>query len=261
MKEIKNVQFLSLKTTDKIFGLEKSLLKLFLKPLIIVILFLVSLGLVIIPKVDDIKNNIKNINDNNSLIKLTNEKKNYLVSIDIEQLNRNAEMLNRAVLKEKKSFLLVGVIRKIADNFGFQVKSFLVSPGEVKESSQQTLKVSSKETAIKMPINVILVGPNNRNLELIKALENSLPILFIDKFESKTSDDVSELEMTISSYYVPSKSDYTSGNLTLKDLQLTKDESELLLTIGKYEMIDEGVSNQAKNFEYVEYSRSNPFSL
>lgn len=261
MKEVKNIQFLSLKTPDKIFGVEKSLLKLFLVPLTIVVLFLVSLGLVIIPKIDDIKTNIKTISDVDSQIKLTNEKKSYLASVDLEQLNQEAGILDKAVLKEKKSYLLVGVVRKIADNFGFQIKSFLVNPGEVKSGSLETLKVLDKETAVRMPVSVILIGPSDKNLELIKALENSLPILFIDKFDSRSSGGISELELTVSSYYVPSKNDYTSGNLSLKDLQLTTEESELLSTISKFGTVEGGVSQETGNKEFVEYNRYNPFSL
>ena len=250
-----------MKTPDKLFGLEKSLLKLFLVPFLVLFLFLVSLGLVILPKIGDIKNNFRTIDNLNKQIKLTNEKKNYLMTVDIEQLNQQAEILNKAVLREKKSYLLVGVIRKIADNFGFQIKSFLVNPGEIKDLPIKTLKVSDKETAIRMPVNVTLVGPSDRNLELIKALESSLPILFIDKFDSKTLSGISELEMTISSYYVPEKNDYISGNLTIKDLQLTAEESELLSTVGRFNAVDDGVSYDNGTAQFVEYNRANPFSL
>lgn len=250
-----------MKTPDKLFGLEKSLLKLFLIPFLVLFLFLVSLGLVILPKIGDTKNNFKTIDNLNKQIKLTNEKKSYLMTVDVEQLNQQAGILNKAVLRERKSYLLVGVIRKIADNFGFQIKSFLVNPGEIKDFPTKTLKVSDKETAIRMPVSVTLVGPSDKNLELIKALESSLPILFIDKFDSKTLSGVSELEMTISSYYVPEKNDYISGNLTIKDLQLTTEESELLSTVGKFNAIDDGVNYDNGTPQFVEYNRANPFSL
>lgn len=261
MKEVKNIQFLNLKAPDKIFGIERALIKLFLKPLAVTILFLISFGLVILPKIDQIKNNISVISDVNSQIKMTNQKKAYLASVDLEQLNQEAEILNKAVLKEKKSYLLVGVVREIADNFGFRIKSFLVNPGEIKNSSPETLKVSEKETAVRMPISVILVGPSDKNLDLIKALENSLPILFIDKFDSQSLNGISELEMVISSYYIPSKNDYVSGNLTLKDLQLTEEESNLLSTISKFGTVDGGVTEKNGPTQFVDYNRSNPFSL
>ena len=63
-----------------------------------------------------LKNNVKSIDNFNTQIKLTNAKKNYLTSVNIEQLNKEADLLDKAVLKEKKSYLLVGVVRKIADD-------------------------------------------------------------------------------------------------------------------------------------------------
>lgn len=260
MKEIKNIQFLSLKAPDKIFGIERALIKLFLKPILVVVLFLISFGLVIFPKIDEIRNSISVISDVNSQIKMTNQKKSYLASVDLEQLNQEAEILDKAVLKEKKSYLLVGVVREIADNFGFRVKSFLVNPGEIKDGLSETLKVATKEMATRMPVSVVLVGPSDKNLDLIKALENSLPILFIDKFDSKSLNGISELEMTISSYYIPNKSDYVSGNLTLKDLQLTKEESDLLSTISKFGTTG-GVSEKNGPTQFIDYNRVNPFSL
>lgn len=261
MKEVKNIQFLTLKAPDKIFGVEKSLLKVFLVPLVFLVLFLISLVIVIVPKVGDIQNNIDKISDLNSQIKLTDQKKAYLSSVDLEQLNQEASLLNKAVLKEKKSYLLVGVIRKIADKFNFQIKSFSVNPGEITDGGNTTLKVSEKETAVRMPVTVTLVGPGDSNLPLIKSLENSLPIMFIDKFDSKTVDGISELNLVVSSYYVPERSDYTSGNLTLNDLRLTDKESELLSTIGNFED-DSGVTDENNSEpQFVEYNRDNPFSL
>lgn len=258
MKELKSIPFL--KAPEKIFGIDKGLIKLFLVPFSVIVVFLMSLGLVVIPKVESITANIAEINKINLQIKATNEKKNYLSSVDLEQLNNDAKYLDQAVLKEKKSYLLVGVIRKIADNFGFQIKSFSVSPGEIKDDSNK-LKVSNKEVAVKMPVSVVLVGPNDKNLELIKALENSLPILFIDKFSSKTSDSVSELELVVSSYYLPDKNDYGSGNLSLNDLQLTGKESELLTRISQFGTTDGGVVEDSGETEFKKYERSNPFSL
>jgi hypothetical protein len=260
MKEVKNIAFL--KTPEKIFGIDKGLLKLFLVPLAAMVVFLISLGSVIIPKITSIKSNVEKIASVNGQIKSVNDKKNYLATVDLEQLNTDAKYLEQAVLKEKKSYLLVGVIRKIADVYGFQVKSFSVSPGEIKNEANTELKVSNKEVAIRMPVSVLLVGPNDKNLELIKALENSLPILFIDRFSSKTSNSTSELELMVSAYYVPDKSDYTSGNLTISDLQLTEKESELLTQISEFGMAESGgVVGEDTAVEFKKYERTNPFSL
>ena len=78
------------------------------------------------------------------------------------------------MVKEKDSYLLVGVIRNISDKYGFQVSGFSINPGKLKGEVSQTLKVADKDVAIKMPINVVLLGPSGSSLDLIKSLENSL---------------------------------------------------------------------------------------
>jgi len=261
MKEIKGIKNSNfLKSPDKIFGIEKGLIKLFLVPLAIVVIFLMSLGGIIIPKIGEISDTYEKINNIKSQIKLTDEKKNYLLTIDQDQLNKDADYLNEAVLKEKKAYLLVGIIRKIADKFGFQITSFSVLPGEIKGESEK-LKVSDKDMAVKMPIEVSLVGENDKSLSLIKAIENSLPVLFIDKFDSSALSWTTELDLTVSSYYIPDKSDYLSGNLTLNDLKLTGNESELLTKISQFSKVEIGsAAEQGTRSGFVKYEKTNPFN-
>jgi hypothetical protein len=263
LKDLKNASFF--KMPDKILGIEKELIKLFLVPIGVVVMFLISLGLVVIPKIDEIKVNFNGIEKFRSQIKLNDQKKTYLSSVDQEQLVNDASYLNQAVLKEKKSYLLVGIIRNIADKFNFQVKSFSVSPGTLKDGNNNTkdsekIKISDEDSATRMPIKVSLVGPSENNLKLIKALENSLPILFIDSFNSKTKNKTSELDLSVSCYYLPDKIDYLSGNLTLNDLRLTAEESNLLMEISEFDSYSD-LFGEEEQEDFIEYQRKNPFSL
>jgi len=253
---------LDLKLPDKIFGIETGLITMFLVPFLVIVVFIMSLLGIIIPKISQIFDISKNIQTVNAQIKLTNEKRAYLSAVDQELLQKDADYLDAAVLKEKKSYLLVGVIRKIADEYGFQIKSFSVSPGEMKGDSSTNLKVSNTDIAVKLPVKVVLVGQKDTSLNLIKGIENSLPILFIDNFETKTNLGAMELDLTISSYYVPEKEDLISGNLSLNDLKLTKDESDLVAEISQYNKI-EGFETGASesNQSFVSQERDNPFSL
>jgi hypothetical protein len=251
-----------LKLPDKVFGINIDLIGVFLIPLVVIVVFIISLGVVILPKINQIGDLNQNIASVKNQIKSTSEKKSYLLSIDQEQLKRDESYLDSAVLKEKNSYLLVGVIRRVCDSFGFQVKSFAISPGKLKDDTNQTLKVSDKDVAVKMPVDLVLSGPSDKSLDLIKALENSLPILFIDKLDTKTFNGTSDLDMTIASYYVPNKTDLVSGNLTLDDLKPTQEETTLLTTISKFQKIDELTSDQDNSGgTFVEYDRSNPFAL
>lgn len=254
------------KMPEKVFGISSSLIKIFFLPIGVIVVFILSLGSIIIPKFKSIKGLNTSIKTVKSQIKSTEEKKNYLLSIDQEELINNENYLSSAVLQEKNSYLLVGVIRNISDKYNFQIKSFSISPVKIKEGSENdSLKVAEKNVAVKIPINVILSGPDEKSLDLIKAIENSLPILFIDKFNKKTNMDIAELDLVISSYYIADKTDLISGDLTLTDLMPTKEETDLLTKITKFDKNDNMtkilIDQKGEEKSFIEYKRENPFTL
>ncbi|MDD2483197.1 MAG: hypothetical protein PHE32_01650 [Candidatus Shapirobacteria bacterium] len=258
---MKKNKFFSLNLPDKVFGIEKSLLMFFLPPLCLIVLFFIILNLVLVPKINEIgeiKNKINEVKANTDKIKAQNK---YLMSIDQEELKRDAEYLDNAVLKDKKSYLLVEIIRGVADDFGYQIESFSLTPGELKEEEEESsIKISASNDTVKMPINLTMIGPKEKTLELISALEKTLPILFIDKFETKNSGGLTQLNLTVSSYYVNDKSNIETENITLDDLILSKEESALITRISSFNKIE---NNQVDtgNSEFKKYIRENPFSL
>jgi len=255
---MKKNNFFSLNLPDKVFGIDKSLLMLFLPPLGLILLFFISLNLILMPKIEEsrkVKNEISGVVANTKKIK---EQNKYLMSINQEELKRDAEYLDNAVLKDKKSYLLVEIIRGVADDFGYQIESFSLTPGELK--GEDSIKISSSGNTIKMPVNLTMIGPKGKTLELISALEKTLPILFIDKFENRNSGDLSELNLVISSYYINDKSGVETENITLDDLILSKEESDLITGISSFNKIENSQTGTGSS-EFKQYNRENPFSL
>lgn len=254
----KKNNFFSFNLPDKIFGLEKSFLLLFLPPLGLIVLFLISLNLVLVPKINNIgevNKKIAEVKANTAKIK---EQNNYLMSMDQAELKRNAEYLDNAVLKDKQSYLLVQVIRRVANNYGYQIQSFSLTPGEIKNN--ESIKVSNSNETIKMPIDVTLLGPKERNLDFISALEKSLPILFIDKFETRITGGLAQLNLSVSSYYISNTNNIETSNVTLSDLTLSKEEAALINRISSFTKIQNSQDNlQPSSFQ--QYQRENPFSL
>lgn len=254
-------KFFDLKLPDKVFGIEKYFLTLFLPPLGVLILFLVSLNLVFIPKMDDIatvKSKISSVNISTS--KITDQNK-YLESIDQEELQRNTEYLNNAVLKNKQSYLLVGIVRSVANKFDYQVKSFSLVPGELKDDGGSTKGSSAElDNMVRMPVNLTLTGPKDKALDLVSALEKTLPILFIDRFETRTNGENLQLTLTVYSYYINEETNLNTDNISLSDLILSSEESALVDKISTFTKIEE---NQASvgTTEFQQYTRENPFSI
>jgi phage shock protein PspC (stress-responsive transcriptional regulator) len=249
-------------SSNKIFGMDSNLIKLFIVPLAVVVIFVITLVTIIIPRINDISTINSSIGDVNSQIKSVEEKKSYISSIDQNQLAKDASYLDSAVFQEKNSYLLVGVIRTIADKYNFQIKSFSITPISLKDDSGQALKVATTNVAVKMPINVILSGPSDKNIDLVKSLENSLPILFIDKFDITSQAGFSDLDLTISSYYIPNNQNFVSGNLNLSDLKPTKDETDLLAKISKFDKNSSvGTADAtASSKSFIKYERATPFN-
>lgn len=259
----KQNNFFNLKFPDKVFGIEKYFLVLFLPPLALLIVFFISLGLIVIPRINDISNtrtNIKNVNSN--IDKIVQQNK-YLESIDQEELQKNTEYLNNAVLRNKQSYLLVGIVRQVANRFGYQIKSFSLVPGDVKEVNTNTnTKTSNNDlkNMIRMPVNLIMDGPKDSSLELIKALEKTLPILFIDKFETQSSNGSTEISLTIYSYYIKDEFNVNTDNISLNDLILSDEESSLLKEISTFTKIEDNQTD-IDTTEFQQYDRENPFSI
>jgi hypothetical protein len=243
---------------EKIFGISSGLIKLFLPPLAMVIFVLTSMGWLILPKIEAAKL-LKNSADTiKSQIKLIDEKRSYLLSVDQDQLKQNADYLSNAVLKEKNSYLLLGVMKDICAKYDYTITSFSLSIDDLK-GEKDSLQVANKDIATKMPLSIEVIGPADKFIDFIKAIENNLPILFIDGLENNQQGRNYTLKMTISSYYLADKLDSVSENLTINDLKLTKEESELLAKISQFEksLSLEGVDTDGGVF--VEYNRTNPF--
>ncbi|MDP4009595.1 MAG: hypothetical protein Q8P53_01280 [Candidatus Shapirobacteria bacterium] len=253
---------LKINLPEKIFNIESGLILLYVNPILLIVAFLISINMVVMPRINDIENTNTKItevkNENLSVL----DKINYLKSVDENELIKNAQLLDNSVLKERNSYVLVKVLRNIADKFGFQIKSFSISPGKLDQDDK--LKVNSNDLTAKLPISVTLIGPQEKSLDFLLLLENSLPILTIDSFETKTNGSTTELNLAISSFYVGDREKSNLLNLSLADLTLKKNEMDLIKKLSQFEKVDETpVLNNVTTGqgEFKTYQRDNPFSL
>jgi len=250
--------FINLGLPEKVFGIDRSFLLLFLPPLGLFLVFLLSLNLVLMPKATEIGTVRQRINTAESSTSSINEQNKYLLSMDQEELQRNFDYLNDAVLKDKRSYVLLGVIRSVANRYNYQLVSFSLSPGEVKGDDNG--KSSAVANTIQLPLSVSMMGPKENSLNLILALEKTLPILFIDKYETKKNGDVIGIDLTVHSYYISDESSVKTDNISLSDLILSKSESALVEKISSFIKIEDNQLNVGTS-EFKQYERENPFSL
>lgn len=220
------------------------------------VLFVMSIVLVVLPKFGE----ISIINDqrisNDQKTKLNIEKKNYLMSIDQEEMSRNADLLGRSIIQERDSYFLVSILRKVFDTQSYQIQSFFISPGEIKQDDI----ASDNKAAVKMiPITLTVSGPKDKYVALLSAIEKSLPILSLGKVNMSSVNDTARLELTISAYYLPRNGNINVNNLTLTDLTLKKDEIDLFKKLATFNQLDSSTEDVGSTF--VKYDRQDPFKL
>lgn len=215
---------------DKLFGKDIDLILVWM-PLCGVVLFsLFLLNVVVVPKVGEVNDIFVQINKVENEIKLLNDKRNYLASLDQNELQSKSSLVENGVLSEKNSYLLIKVVSKIASNFGFSMGDFTVTLGDIKEIDKTSVKFDYQ----KVPVEVELTGPKSKFLEMVSEIENSLPVLSINSFNMTSNGDEATIKMNVSAYYLPNWNQTKLEKLSVTDLTPSKDEQGVLTKIGGY---------------------------
>jgi len=243
-------------SSDKIFGMDRRIFMLFLEPFGLGLLMFLCLFLVVIPKINDSFAKIEEVKIVSKKTKDVNQKISYLQSIDQEEIKNNAYRLASGLLPEKSSYLLLKVIQNAASQLNYNIDNFSISMGDVK-GEDDSLKESSFD---KIPVGINLVGPGENYLKLAKVLERSLPIMSINKYDmSLARDGVVTIKLDVSAYFMKDISELKLENLTLADLTLSQEESNLLTAIGEYSEMTVDRVGIGVSGDFVKYERVDPF--
>lgn len=257
------MKWLKLDLPDKIFGQETGLLMIFVPAVAVIILAILSFGWIISPRIDDYRATQDKITSTTQETKTLTEKIDYLKSIDLNQLNQDETLVNNALLPQKNSYLLVNIIRKLSESYNYTVDSFSVSMTGLKGSGQPAGTTTTNGFA-SVPVEVVLLGSADNYVDFVSALEQSLPLMSLTKFEMKKSGTSVELDLTISAYYSPEVNNVDISKLSLADLTLTNDEGNLVSKIGQFKTVENLnlVGGQLKlDQNFVQYNRTDPFTL
>lgn len=222
---------------SSVFGVELIYVKVFLVPIIMGILFLLTVVSVIFPKIEQIVNLNSDYQGLNAKTNTINQKKNYLMSVDQEGLKQKDQLISQALPQSKDLYFLLNVIGSLAGKYNYVVDSISLSPGVVSEKEEDQFAKNKNLTQV--PVSVVLVGDAKSYVLLLKDIEKSLPILAITDYSLvKNSPELVSLKLTVSTYFSPRDFSKNIGNLSLKDLTLTAEETKLLDTLGTFSKLN-----------------------
>lgn len=244
---------------DVMFGLDSTLLIVFIPPMALFLVLILVFNVVILPKIGEITDTVDKITSVQTETRGIVDKKNYILSINQKDLEKSANYVNNALLPEKNSYLLVSIIRKIADKYNFQIDSFQIKLGEM---VKKDVPATAIDASSKVMVNLTLVGPKSQYLDLVNGLEKSLPILSIDNFGMKMSNEAATLDLTVAAYYLGNTAKTNINKLSLADLTLKKDESDLVTRLTTdFTIIQDSSAVKTEQKSYVKYEQRDPFSL
>lgn len=245
---------------EKILGVESEMMTVFVPLVVVVIVAIVGFNVIVVPKFNDyleMKQSLTVLNNNHETVL---NKVRYLQSVDSNELKKNSDFITSALLPQSNAYSLVNVVKKIADKYGFQVESFLISPGKLSKEVTPTTKTAGVS---KIPIKVSLVGPKTAYLDLLKGLERSLPILSLNSFKMLSQDTVVKLDLDISAFYLQDGLKFDINALSLSDLILTKGETDLLSTLNTFDQVEnlgDLVTKTGEKIDFVKHTRIDPFN-
>lgn len=236
------------------------LFKILAAPIGVTMVGFLMVGKLVWPRVGEIRSKLGQIQTVERQEKIWTERKNYLLMFDEEELKKKAELVEKALLKENDAYYLVNIIRQIAQKQEFTIQSFSVSIGQLSGEGKKEERAGGE---VKIPVTLSLIGPKERYLELVKALERNLPILAIDKFEQRNAaTGLTELELAVSSYYLGGMEKLSADKLVKADLTLKKEELEAIERLVEFESVAGGEGLLGKEGrEFRKFERGNPFGL
>ncbi len=211
------------------------------------------------PKVLQIKSNLVQVEDLKQKTRVVLAKRDYVASVDQEELIKDATYLEKAVLSQNDAYMLVNVFRKLADKHAFQVNSFAINPDKL--AREDVLASQSAKTRVGsslVPIKIVLVGKEENFINLLLTLEKSLPVLSLTSLKSKVTGDLIELEIDAGAYYVAGKKSSNLVGLPLESLKLNKDELAVVKKISGFTPI-ELQGQKSGERQLIKYQRNSLF--
>lgn len=250
---------LKIEIPEKIFGVDTANMVDFLPLVVLLIAVLMSINLVFIPKINELEVMNSSLKDLREQTQTIVEKTRYLQSIDPAELQRNADFLSSALMPQRNAYVLVDVIRKAISKHQYQVDSFLINPGKFSNTSG---KVSANKGVSTIPITIEISGPKSNHLALIKSIERTLPLLSITSFKLASTATVAKLNLEVTAYYLEDSTKFDINRLTLNDLTLKKEETDLVTNLSSYDILEKGEDVASKpTIQFKKYTRKDPFNL
>jgi len=199
------------------------------------------------------------------------QKARLIASLDEEQVKQRASLAALALPKEKDISLILYALSEPARSNGFYIEQLKFNLGEI-TSSQEGSPAENKEVKDKavvqkkpvdeVPIEMKVVGSNQRLISFIQSVEKVLPIVGINSFQANYNES-GRVSVNLNFYLSISshRASYDPEKLSLADLALSVSEEELLAQLANFKTTSSAASLDLQETLLIPVGRENPFLL
>lgn len=243
-------------SNELVFGMEVWKIRALLPVLGVVLVIIISFGLLVLPKINQISDYRKLTSDLVARTTDVKQKISYLNSADESTIKAREDVLLMALPESKDIHFVLNVISDISSQYGFSVDSFSLVPGELVVTEGE-----ERPELEKMPFSVTMIGPSDRYIELVEGIENMLPILAITDLDSRSvSSTLLEIKLSLVTNFFLSETVVDMKKLTYKELVINEKELELLDRLSGFRQPTLTTTEQSNaGTGFVEYPVNNPF--
>lgn len=242
--------------TNKFFGIDLVLIRSFWSTLLCVFGFVLTLFLIIWPKISGINEIRQQIDIAETQNKNIKQQIAYLSAVDQDKLRKNQGLIEQALPSTKDLYFIMNALGELGRRWNYSIDSFVVSPGKITgNDSKKTIT-----TVTKVPLDLIMIGPRDKYLDLVKQIENSLPILSVDKFDVTYLDNnLASLKIIVGTYS-NEQIEKVASSANWSDIQLSPKENELLGRLATFSTIQMDLAKQNEISGQIVGNRADPFN-
>jgi len=226
--------------------------RLFVIPLLTIFFTVVSVFLVLIPRVKMILQLNSQVRESEKRLGRLTAKAADLEGLDAVALKERRDFSLRVVPQTKNVMEFVTLFSNLAQNSQVYLSSLEVSPGDI---STQSGIVTSPEGLEILPFEVIVEGTRERILDFISQVEKSIPLMSVRLFKIAEGGGAARAQLRAESYVAPLPKNL--GKIDSPLVKLSQEDEEVFKLLENFKTYEVGWTSTPASFS----GRTDPFSF
>lgn len=230
---------------------ELSKFRIYLFPLVVVVLIVISTIAILKPKLNDLLKTRTNLAKQKKELAQLTQKVTVLEGYDQDELKIRVNKILKVLPKEKDAPLILVTMRSLANDYSLEINNLSIDVGEL--ATESTKPKTKKETLPSLSIQLNVFGTLNDLYDFLEAVESTTPLMRIDHVSIDREGTTIESTIDLFTYHLVAPQDI--GKVSRQITSLSSEEEEVYQKLSRYRPIV-GV-----RLPYVGSGKENPFEF